>query len=106
MGAGAVVGATGVDGRTVDEPVVVAGDVVVVGAVATVGPLHGAHRNRSAKTAMPAMTAIMVLLMPPVRRSVRVRLPRFRSLSRIFASSVAAQQTNCDKLERFHRAVE
>jgi len=50
VGAGAVFGAIGADGRAVDDP------TVVPGALATLGPFHGAHINKSATTAIPTMS--------------------------------------------------
>ncbi len=90
--AGAVVagptGAAGVTGR-VEVPTVVPGAELL----ATFGPLQGAHIKTSARTAMPAITAIIMLLRPLSRR--------FRSSFRIFISSVAAREMNCDKSGKF-----
>jgi TRAP-type C4-dicarboxylate transport system permease large subunit len=56
VGAGAVFGAIGADGRVVDDPTVVPG-------AATRGPLQGAHMNKSPNTT----TAAISIILPPLR---------------------------------------
>jgi hypothetical protein len=62
-----VFGAIGADGRVVEEPTVV--PIPLFSAVR--GPLHGAHINKSAKTAIAAISAIIPAPIPS--RRVRAR---------------------------------
>ena len=86
LGAGAVFGAIGADGRVVEEPTVV--PIPLFSAVR--GPLHGAHINKSAKTAIAAISAIIPAPIPSRRvgSELVVRL-RFWSSSSISSSSIA-----------------
>ena len=95
--AGAVFGAIGADGRVVEEPTVV--PIPLFSAVR--GPLHGAHINKSAKTAIAAISAIIPAPIPSRRvgSELVVRL-RFWSSSSISSSSIA-YSSNRPREERF-----
>jgi hypothetical protein len=79
LGAGAVFGAIGADGRVVEEPTVV--PVPLFSAVR--GPLQGAHINKSATTAIVAIIAIIPASIPSHRAGpvLIVRLRSWSSLS-------------------------
>jgi hypothetical protein len=84
VGAGAVFGAIGAD--VIDEP------TVEPGAVATFGPLHGAHINKIASTAIPAISAIIPRPIPS-RRSDWSLLRGFGHHSAFHSSSIT-QRSN------------
>jgi hypothetical protein len=92
-----VFGAIGVDGRVVEEPTVV--PVPLFSAVR--GPLQGAHINKSAKTAIAAISAIIPAPIPlgRVGSVLVVRLRFWLSLSISFSSVV--YRSNRPRRERF-----